>query len=689
MIDYVKKMQSLGFSVFPLNTKKEPNFKKGGEINSYSWMDFNVKTNPFPITENTESNFIFLGIGCGDMSNNLEVIDVDSKYQFNQDLWGEFKTLLEDNLEAFDKLCIIQTVSKGYHLMYYCDTIQGNQKLAQRYLSRDEKNAHYIKLTQEDKIDKDKAKAQCQTKKLTLIETRGQGGYVATYPSEGYTIIQGSMETIPTLTAEERDIIMCCAKAMDQIEEEQITEKKVALPVWEEGKKPWEAYNEQMTAEDMANLFVSNGYTITRRIKDKIFIKRPGGSSQSGNIRIQDRLFVGHSSNLPFESGKGYNASGVFTVLECNGDFSLAGRRLLEMGYGDKPKKKLSNDFEILSEKFEPEKYVAKVNSNRETIEKFLRGEFGMGLSTGYPMLDDYYRFKLGKFDVFLGHENIGKSTVLWNMLVVANLLHNWRGIIYSTENDPWVIQKQMMEFLVGKRMGLFTENEKEIAYKWFDENFVIIDNEKLLAYNQILQVAESFLLKKEYHVLMIDPYNTLSYNWEGLDKRMGTHEYHHHVATQFKQWTKNMNCSIWLSMHPITEAMRIVETSGDFKGLRKAPISSHAEGGGKWVAKADNFVVLHRYTKHATMNHVTFFDVQKVKETFTGGKPMSDNNAFKMSLTNYGGFVGFFDENNFCPLQGIFKKRFIFGEQMEIEQEIEQPRSRLSKWSDDIKAPF
>ena len=121
-----------------------------------------------------------------------------------------------------------------------------------------------------------------------------------------------------------------------------VTSKKVALPVWEEGKKPWEAYNEQMSAEDMASLFVSNGYTITRRIKDKIFLKRPGGASQSGNIRIQDRLFVGHSSNLPFESGKGYNASGVFTILECNGDFSLAGRKLLEMGYGDKPKKKLS-----------------------------------------------------------------------------------------------------------------------------------------------------------------------------------------------------------------------------------------------------------------------------------------------------------------------------------------------------------
>jgi len=66
----------------------------------------------------------------------------------------------------------------------------------------------------------------------------------------------------------------------------------------------------------------------------------------------------------------------------------------------------------------------------------------------------------------------------------------------------------------------------------------------------------------------------------------------------------------------------------------------------------------------------------------------MIEGSAFKMTLTNYGGFVGFFDEKNSCPLQGIFRKRFIFGEQTEIPND-EQPRSRLSKWSDDIKAPF
>jgi len=689
MIEYIKKIQALGYTIFPLNRNKEPNFKKGGVINTYSWADFN-HTNPFPLNDETEKLFIYLGVSCGKASNNLEVIDVDCKYELNQDLWKEYSELLKDNLseETYSKLCIIKTVNNGYYIYYKCDVIEGNKKLAQRSFTKEEKNALFLQL-KADGVEKEKAINTCNSKRATLIETRGEGGYVATYPSDGYTIIQGSFETIPTITEEDRDIIMCCAKAMDLMEEETIIEKKVSLPVWEEGKKPWDAYNEQTTASDMADLFTRNGYTITKRIKNKIYIKRPGGKSQSGNIKEDVKLFVAHSSNTPFEVGKGYPASGVFAVLECGGDFSLAGKKLLEMGYGDKPKKKLSNDFEILSETFEPEKYVAKTNKNKEQIEKFLRGEYAMGLSTGYESLDEYYMFKQGKFDVFLGHENIGKSTILWYMCVLANILHNWKCIIYSTENDAWVVQKQMMEFLVGKKMSLFTEKEKEISYEWFDKNFVIIENEKLLAYNQILQVAESFLLKGEYQVLMIDPYNTLSYNWEGLDRRMGLHEYHHHVATQFKQWSKNINCSIWLNMHPVTDALRTVEASGDFKGLRKPPISSQAEGGGKWVAKADNFVVLHRYTKHQTENNVTFFDVHKVKETFTGGKPMIDGNAFKLRLTNYGGFIGFFDEQNRNPLLGIFKKRFIFGEQMEIKEEIEEkPKSRLSKWTD-ITAPF
>jgi hypothetical protein len=689
--DYIKKLIQNGFSVFPLNRNKEPNFKKGGDINSYSWQDFNCASNPFPVNTNTESLFIYLGIACGKSSKNLEVIDVDCKYQLDQDLWKEFSDLLKDNLEVFDKLCVVKTVNNGYHIMYRCETIEGNLKLAQRNLSKDEKNKHYLNLIN-DGVPKEKAINQAKSKKLTLIETRGEGGYVATFPSDGYTIIQGDFFNIPLITDEERDIIMCCAKAMCVLEEEEvIPTKTVKLPVWEEGKKPWEAYNEQMSGEDMASLFLSNGYTITRRIQNKIFLRRPGGKSQSGNIRTDLKLFVAHSSNTPFEQGRGYNASGVFTVLECNSDFSVSAKKLLELGYGDKPKKKLSNDFEILSDSFKADSFKADVNKNRELIERFINGDFGMGLSTGYDMLDEYYRFKLGKFDVFLGNENIGKSTILWYLCVVANVLHGWRSIIYSTENDAWVIQKQMMEFFVGKKMSLFTDREKELCYKWFDDNFVLIDNEKLLAYNQILQVAEYHLLKKEYHILMIDPYNTLTYNWEGLDRRMGMHEYHHHVATQFKQWSKNMNCSIWLNMHPNSESMRTVESSGEYKGMRKAPLSSHAEGGGKWVAKADNFIVLHRYTKHVSDYNMTLFDVQKVKETFTGGRPMTDGSVYKLKLTNYNGFVGFFDEFNNNPLLGKFKKMFNFGEQMQIEVEPPKFTSRLTtRWDQmEIKAPF
>ena len=62
---------------------------------------------------------------------------------------------------------------------------------------------------------------------------------------------------------------------------------------------------------------------------------RPGKKEGiSADLRRSDKLFFVFTSNSEFEPMKAYNPAQVFAVLECGGDFSVAYRRLLEMGYG-------------------------------------------------------------------------------------------------------------------------------------------------------------------------------------------------------------------------------------------------------------------------------------------------------------------------------------------------------------------
>lgn len=671
-IEELRKMQKSGLCIFPCNNEKEPNIKTDQFNKEYSWRKYSFTKNPFVINDNNIKLFQFVGLSCGEASGNLEGIDIDSKYELDVSLFEGMKELVTNTYDdLWEKLTIIKTISNGYHLLYFCDTIESNQSLAKREATREEKNNFYLELKKKGKPKEQSKKIASRLTKV-LIETRGEGGYLATVPSKGYSLVQGTLYTIPFITEEERDVLINCARTFNTLQQEEF--KKLKEPYqntsWSGGKKPWEDYNERITAMELAQLLEKHGWQVNERLSDgqRIYLKRPGDTKtkQSANIKVDCKVFTAHSSSTIFSPQKPYSASAVFAQLECNGDFVECGRKLLEMGYGEKQKKEYSNDFDTLDESFKVETFTTNQSETDQMIRRFMKGDLPMGLETGWKLLDEYFRFKPGKYVVWLGHANVGKSTLLWYLLVVANHLHGWKSLLYSTENDGWVIKKEMMQFKAGKNITLFTDAQFNMYSQWFEENFTIIEHDDLLAYNQILKVAEAKMLQKKYDCLLIDPYNTLPYNWENIDKRLSTHDYHHHVSNVFKQWSKKNNCCIYLNTHPNTEAMRQIHPKGhDMEGHVKPPISSQAEGGGKWIAKCDDFVVLHRYVKHPNMYNRTIIDVQKVKETFSGGQPMMMDNYFELTLRNSGGFVGFFDDFNENPLVKK-KKDNIFGEENE-----------------------
>jgi replicative DNA helicase len=248
-----------------------------------------------------------LGIVCGAISGNLEVIDVDTKHDDTGSLWDELRGLIEDNLpELYKSLVIAQTKSGGYHIYYRCSSIAGNLKLSNK------------------------------ANRETLIETRGEGGYVVAPPSPEYKYIQGEPSLIPTITPEEREILFSIAKSFNELQEEERPKLSTtsASSYSPTENTPFNDYNQR---GDVIGLLESKGWKVVNQRGQRINLLRPGStdSKTSGNFHTGLNVLVVFSSSTEFTPGKGYSRAQVFSLLEFSGDYKLASRRLLELGYGE------------------------------------------------------------------------------------------------------------------------------------------------------------------------------------------------------------------------------------------------------------------------------------------------------------------------------------------------------------------
>lgn len=300
----------------------------------------------------------WIGIMTGTVSGELEVIDVDCKYDLTGTLWTDFLRLIGDNIppEVKSSLVIAKTLSGGYHIYYRSEIIEGNMKLARRPTTPGEREKTY-KEKLKDRLPEEKArKAGNEDKVRVLIETRGEGGYVVAPPTPGYTFIQGSPDRIPTITPEIREIILTVAKSFNTLEEvelhstnnpskksrERVKQKKENLPglgvnEWE-GSGAFEDYNDK---GDIGELLVNgHGWSKVTETMDRIIFKHPATKHKtSANWHKDKRTFICWSDSTVFEAERAYNLVQVYTILEHGGDYSKASQKLYEMGYGEKKTK--------------------------------------------------------------------------------------------------------------------------------------------------------------------------------------------------------------------------------------------------------------------------------------------------------------------------------------------------------------
>ena len=264
---------------------------------------------------------------------------------------------------------------------------------------------------------------------------------------------------------------------------------------------------------------------------------------------------------------------------------------------------------------------IAQTDLIKEKIYDIKDGKIQEGLKIGVPEIDEYIRYKQGNFSLWIGHANVGKTTILCYFLTLYAVLHKLRFVIWSSENTPDSIVRKIIEFKMGKPIHTATKNEIKESIDWCDTYFKIINVEDLYTYKDLLKEALAIKKAWDYHGLLIDPYNSLSVDTQMM-RGIGSHLYDYQVATEFRLFAKKNNISIFLNAHGVTEAMRKTHVKEHEYANLPMPLGlSSVEGGGKWGNRADDVICCHRYTSHATDWMFSHIHVLKIKETETGGR--------------------------------------------------------------------
>jgi len=261
-------------------------------------------------------------------------------------------------------------------------------------------------------------------------------------------------------------------------------------------------------------------------------------------------------------------------------------------------------------------------------IESWRNGTFVMGKSTGYKKLDEHFRFKEGQLNIYGGIDNVGKSTVIWYLMLLSSMLHKWKWLVYTAENTTEEVSKKLIEFYWCKSITSMNELEIKHAKAFLENHFRFIETNGLANYKDILSFIEE---SSEHDGILIDPWNALVESGDG-----NKHDQDYEAIKHLKQYTKEHNKCVYINCHVSTFAARVEKTTCEIPAPKKADI----EGGNKFANKADDVIMIHRHVYSEEKKFLTELHVAKVKRTETGGGVTRFSSP--VVLQSLAGLVGF-----------------------------------------------
>lgn len=324
MLDAAIELRAAGMSVIPVRAD-------GSKAPAVDWKPY---TQTAATVEQIRAWFhsgnYGLGVVCGAVSGNLEMVEVEGRAADRMPELAELANAsgLGDLWQTLVTSWFERSPSNGWHFLYRVDgEIAGNTKLA-----------------------------RAADGKTVLAETRGENGMVVVAPTPGthhetgrpWERALGGPGTVATITIEQRDALHDLVRMLDLTPQPSEPVTRPSGPIAQAnaasghhspaaGLSPGDAYEAQT---DWAEILLPHGWTLVHTQGQVRYWRRPGKtigvSATTGKATDRDRLYV-FSTSTEFDSEKPYTKFGAITVLEHGGDHKAAAAALRRQGFGDQP----------------------------------------------------------------------------------------------------------------------------------------------------------------------------------------------------------------------------------------------------------------------------------------------------------------------------------------------------------------
>jgi hypothetical protein len=402
MKEQIKKYLDNGFNCIPVNADKTP---------AIDWKIYqSEKVSDLSIFKTNS-----IAIICGKISDNLTVFDFDNHNgTAKENLTNFIQNPLISEIYNKHKLPVISTQSGGYHIYVRCDIVKGNLKLAQVKL-----NGHPD----------------------TIIETRGEGGYVLAPPTPNYKLIKNQIENLQYIDNNEFEIMLEVAKSFNQYNKpNEVFKPKL------DNETPWHIYDlKPESIIEAKQILQSIGWT---ELSYNNAWCRPGkkrGVSATFG-KVAPNVFYVFSSNCDyFESEKAYTPFSIKALVKYSGDFSALA-------------KELAREYGLNKQQTESPKIEVKSNFDLNEIYKDCKIDF----DAEYILPTVIVKFKedrkwldicsLGNFSAFTGKSKARKSFASY--FLQAGCISN-----------KWIQDKFIIDMPENKRNVIYFDTEQSPAH--------------------------------------------------------------------------------------------------------------------------------------------------------------------------------------------------------------------------------
>lgn len=592
MIELAMKYESSGISVLPIR----PDKSKAPAVSSWGYLQQRHAT-PDEIRDLFRGECGIAAIG-GKVSGNLEIIDFDDAGHFTA--WEELVREHFGN-PLFEKLLIVRTPRPGFHVYIRCQQIAGNQKLAMKLVA-------------------DPEHPERKTVK-TMIETRGEGGYVLLPGSppachetgRTYDLMQGSFGAIPEITVHEREVLMSCARSFNEIVRE---EHQTPASTATRSDSPGNDFAAQVTWLDVLR---PHGYKVHSRRGEATLWTRPGkehGISATTNYAGSDLFYPFSTNCYPFESDRGYGKFSVYALLNHSGDFHAAAKALAADGYGTPSTQRQTAHppAQRAVPKAEPQPSdIVEPMSLKDEMRELYKTGLKPGESPGWESLRKLWTLRKGDWTLVTGIPSHGKSGFMNAVMVNLSRSHGWKWGVFSAENTPYTLHvADLMEQITGKPFndGFYkrlSSEEHASALEFIQKHFrFIAPPQEEQTPDRVFACIEAL---KAFGIdgAVVDPWNELHHTW--AEQRLPETEYVSRQLKRIRNLSTAMNIHVVLVAHP----MKLQKTK---EGKYPIPTPYDVSGSAHWRNKADCAICVWRDEAQPGSTKIY---VQKIRRRFVG----------------------------------------------------------------------